>query len=103
MPSDPASPLHVAFTPEFKRNLRQLAKKYRHIKSDLQPILDQLAKAFRHPAGDSHPFAVGVGSIKTAVTLRESTAPVVVPLISASGRPWWKKSPPHRWAVSTVR
>jgi len=42
MPSDPASPLQVAFTPEFKRNLRQLAKKYRHIKSDLQPILDQL-------------------------------------------------------------
>src|SRR3954470_17477150 len=43
MSSDPASPLQVTFTPEFKRNLRQLAKKYRHIKSDLQPILDQLA------------------------------------------------------------
>jgi mRNA-degrading endonuclease RelE of RelBE toxin-antitoxin system len=43
MLSDPASPLQVAFTPEFKRNLRQLAKKYRRIKSDLQPILDQLA------------------------------------------------------------
>ena len=42
MASDPASPLHVTFTPEFKRNLRQLAKKYRRIKSDLQPILDQL-------------------------------------------------------------
>lgn len=31
------------FTGEFKRNLRQLAKKYRRIKSDIQPILDQLA------------------------------------------------------------
>ena len=44
MPSNPASPLQVSFTPEFKRNLRQLAKKYRHIKLDLQPILDQLAR-----------------------------------------------------------
>ena len=43
MSSDPASPIQVTFTPEFKRNLRQLAKRYRHIKSDLQPILDQLA------------------------------------------------------------
>jgi mRNA-degrading endonuclease RelE of RelBE toxin-antitoxin system len=43
MSSDSASPLQVAFTPEFKRNLRQLVKKYRRIKSDLQPILDQLA------------------------------------------------------------
>ena len=36
-------PLPVAFTPEFKRNLRQLAKKYRHIRDDLQPIIDQVA------------------------------------------------------------
>jgi mRNA-degrading endonuclease RelE of RelBE toxin-antitoxin system len=43
MPNDPSSPVQVGFTPEFKRNLRKLAKKYRHIKSDLQPILDQLA------------------------------------------------------------
>lgn len=43
MSTDPP-PLQVSFTPEFKRNLRQLAKKYRHIHSDLQPILDQLAK-----------------------------------------------------------
>jgi mRNA-degrading endonuclease RelE of RelBE toxin-antitoxin system len=42
MSSDPASPLQVTFTPEFKRNLRQLAKKYRHIKSDMQPVIDQL-------------------------------------------------------------
>jgi mRNA-degrading endonuclease RelE of RelBE toxin-antitoxin system len=43
MSSDPTPPVQVTFTPEFKRNLRHLAKKYRHIKSDLQPILDQLA------------------------------------------------------------
>jgi addiction module RelE/StbE family toxin len=43
MSSDPPSTRQVTFTPEFKRNLRQLAKKYRHIKSDLQPIIDQLA------------------------------------------------------------
>lgn len=32
----------VRFTPEFKRNLRQLAKKYRRIRSDIQPIIDAL-------------------------------------------------------------
>src|SRR5271157_634086 len=53
MPSDPASPLQVTFTPEFKRNLRQLAKKYRRIKSDLQPIIDQLASGSK--PGDQVP------------------------------------------------
>jgi mRNA-degrading endonuclease RelE of RelBE toxin-antitoxin system len=36
--------LPVAYTPEFKRNLRQLAKKYRHIRADIQPIIDQLVE-----------------------------------------------------------
>ena len=45
MSNESASPIQVLFTPEFKRNLRQLAKKYRHIKSDLLPILDQLASS----------------------------------------------------------
>jgi hypothetical protein len=31
MQSDPPGELEVEFTPEFKRNLRALAKKYRHI------------------------------------------------------------------------
>lgn len=53
MSSESASPLQVTFTPEFKRNLRQLAKKYRHIKSDLQPILDQLASGSK--PGDQVP------------------------------------------------
>jgi mRNA-degrading endonuclease RelE of RelBE toxin-antitoxin system len=34
--------VEVEYTPEFKRNLRILAKKYRHIRSDIQPVLDQL-------------------------------------------------------------
>lgn len=53
MSSDPASPVHVTFTPEFKRNLRHLAKKYRRVKSDLQPILDQLEDGNR--PGDQVP------------------------------------------------
>ncbi len=32
----------VSFTFEFKRNLRALAKKYRSIKADVQPIIDKL-------------------------------------------------------------
>jgi len=32
----------VEFTPEFKRNLRTLSKKYRHIRSDVQPVIEQL-------------------------------------------------------------
>lgn len=39
-----ASGVQVEFTSEFKRNLRQLAKKYRRIKTDIQPVLDSLAK-----------------------------------------------------------
>lgn len=32
----------IKFTPEFKRNLRLLSKKYRHIRSDVQPIIEQI-------------------------------------------------------------
>jgi len=44
MPNEPEtpSPREVRFTPEFKRNLRQLAKKYRRIRSDIQPVIDAL-------------------------------------------------------------
>jgi mRNA-degrading endonuclease RelE of RelBE toxin-antitoxin system len=44
MPNEPGSlpPVAVLYTPEFKRNLRQLAKKYRRIKTDVQPLLDLL-------------------------------------------------------------
>lgn len=53
MSSDPTPPLRVTFTPEFKRNLRQLAKRYRHIRTDLQPILDTLASGSK--PGDQVP------------------------------------------------
>ncbi len=42
MANEPGKPPTVTFTPEFKRNLRHLAKKYRHIHNDVQPIIDQL-------------------------------------------------------------
>ena len=34
----------VLYTPEFKRNLRQLAKKYRRIKSDLKSFFEDIAQ-----------------------------------------------------------
>lgn len=35
-PSSVAFPVNLFFTDEFKRNLRQLAKKYRRIRMDIQ-------------------------------------------------------------------
>ncbi len=42
MATEPGKPTTVAYTPEFKRNLRHLAKKYRDIHDDVQPLIDQL-------------------------------------------------------------
>ena len=42
MSNKPSGQIQVEFTPEFKRNLRSLAKKYRHIRSDIQPVIEQL-------------------------------------------------------------
>jgi len=42
MQNEAVSAVKVRFTPEFKRNLRLLSKKYRHIRSDVQPIIDQI-------------------------------------------------------------
>lgn len=42
MPSSSDAPVQVEFTPEFKRNLRQLAKKYRHVRSDIEPVIAHL-------------------------------------------------------------
>lgn len=42
MPDNPKPSLEVFFTPEFKRNVRTLAKKYPHIRSDVQPFIDQI-------------------------------------------------------------
>jgi len=52
MPNNSQAP-EIRYTPEFKRNLRQLAKKYRHIKSDLKPIIQDLIQG-RTP-GDQIP------------------------------------------------
>ncbi len=43
MPNEePSNKIPVEFTPEFKRNIRHLSKKYRHIKSDVQPVIEDL-------------------------------------------------------------
>lgn len=42
MPDNAAKAVQVEFTPEFKRNIRQLAKKYRHLQADMQPVIAQL-------------------------------------------------------------
>jgi addiction module RelE/StbE family toxin len=34
--------LEIKFTEQFKQDIKRLAKKYRHIKSDIQPIIEQL-------------------------------------------------------------
>ncbi|HEY9700861.1 MAG TPA: type II toxin-antitoxin system RelE/ParE family toxin [Allocoleopsis sp.] len=34
--------IEIKFAEEFKRDLRRLAKKYPHIRSDIQPIIEQL-------------------------------------------------------------
>ncbi len=41
MPSEP-SPIQIALTSRFKRDLRDLAKRYRSIRTDLQPLIEQL-------------------------------------------------------------
>jgi mRNA-degrading endonuclease RelE of RelBE toxin-antitoxin system len=41
MPSEP-SPIPIALTPRFKKDLRELAKRYRSIRSDIQPLIEQL-------------------------------------------------------------
>ena len=42
MPDSPKPSVEVFFTPEFKRNVRALAKKYPHIRSDIQPFIEQI-------------------------------------------------------------
>lgn len=35
-------PVKIEATPEFKRSVRTLSKRYRHIRSDIQPIIGRL-------------------------------------------------------------
>lgn len=64
-----SSPVNVRFTPEFKRNLHALAKKYRHIRSDVEPIIAQL-QAGALP-GDQVP-GVGASIFKVRVRNRDA-------------------------------
>ncbi len=41
MPSE-SSRRALFYTPEFKRNLRLLSRRYRHIRSDLTPVLERI-------------------------------------------------------------
>jgi len=43
MLSERLFPIQVVYTAEFKDNLKRLAKRYRHIKSDLEPLINQLS------------------------------------------------------------
>lgn len=43
MPTDPSIQIYAA--PEFQRKLRRLAKKYRQIMNDVQPVLEQLQQS----------------------------------------------------------
>jgi len=42
MPIDSPQSVHVEYTPEFKRSLRKLARKYRSIRTDLEPVIKSL-------------------------------------------------------------
>jgi mRNA-degrading endonuclease RelE of RelBE toxin-antitoxin system len=42
MPNESGHSVHLNYTPEFKRGLRALSRKYRHIRPDFQPAVDQL-------------------------------------------------------------
>ena len=42
MPPEGAPRVEVVFTPEFKRNVRRLARKYRSVRSDVAPVVEQL-------------------------------------------------------------
>ena len=65
MPDDNlATPANVRFTPEFKRNLRALSKKYRNIRSDVEPIVEQLQAG--HFVGNQIP-RVGYAIFKVRV------------------------------------
>lgn len=82
MPSEPEAPVEIEFTQEFKRNLRRLARKYRHIKSDLQPLLEQLDAA--QTPGDPIQGAGGVPSTRFASRARIFDAVRVVDFVSST-------------------
>jgi mRNA-degrading endonuclease RelE of RelBE toxin-antitoxin system len=71
MPSDSEAQadVEVKFTSDFKRNVRQLAKRYRRIKSDLQPVIESLEKG--ETPGDQVP-RIGEERVIFKVRVRNS-------------------------------
>src|SRR5688572_11225911 len=51
--NDPPRRIILSYTLEFKRNVRHLAKKYPHLRADLQPLIDALTEGKRE--GDKIP------------------------------------------------
>ena len=68
MPNEAGKTIRIEFTPTFKRNLKALAKKYRHIRSDVQPIIEQLQSGA--VLGDQVP-GVGYAIFKVRVRNRD--------------------------------
>jgi mRNA-degrading endonuclease RelE of RelBE toxin-antitoxin system len=62
-----STPIEIDPSPNFIRDLRDLSKSYRHIKSDLQPLIDQLLQG--ETPGDR---IKGVKSIVYKVRLKNS-------------------------------
>ncbi len=64
--NEPEQAATVLFTPEFKRNIRQLVKKYRRLKADIQPLLDELTQGQtpgdQIPGVQSEIFKVRIGN-----------------------------------------
>ncbi|MCC3418307.1 MAG: hypothetical protein JGK28_10150 [Microcoleus sp. PH2017_07_MST_O_A] len=59
--------IQVIVSPTFNRNLRTLAKKYRSIRNDIQPIIEQLAQG--ELPGDR---IAGVGYVVFKLRVRNS-------------------------------
>ncbi len=66
MPAEPPS-VEIRFTSEFERRLRSLFKKYRQIRSDIQPLIEQL-QAGRTPSNQIS----GTGTIVFKVRVKNS-------------------------------
>ena len=62
--------IQVEASPTFNRNLRALAKKYRSIQNDIQPIIEQLEQG--ELPGDQIP---GVGHVVFKLRVRNSDIP----------------------------
>ena len=62
--------MEIRFTPEFKRNLRGLSRRYPNIRSDIQPVIEKLQAG--EIAGDQIPR---VGYTLFKIRVRNSNIP----------------------------